>query len=238
MNTLVVGGLTPVTTLDYPGQLSGVVFCQGCPWRCGYCHNTHLMPRRGPRRIPWEDAKVFFERRQGLLDAVVFSGGEPLLQPGLVDAVQDVRSLGFKIGLHTAGVVPDRLRAVLPYLDWVAMDIKAPFSDYRQVTGVPKSGVAARLSAQIILDSGVEHEFRTTLAPGLLDQSQVIEAAVQIAQMGAKNYAWQAYRAPAHSLLQSANQGFATGYCATSDFALRNRIAGLFARFTYRGTSA
>jgi pyruvate formate lyase activating enzyme len=238
MSTLAVGGLTPITTLDYPGQLSGVVFCQGCPWRCGYCHNTHLLPRRGPQRITWQDTKAFLQRRQGLLDAVVFSGGEPLMQRGLVDAMRDVRSLGFKIGLHTAGVLPDRLRAVLPYLDWVAMDIKAPFSDYGQVTRVPKSGVAARLSAQSILDSGVEHEFRTTLAPGLLNRSQIFETAVQIADMGAKHYAWQAYRALAHSLPHSSNQGLATGYCPTSDLALRTRVSGLFAHFTYRGAVA
>ncbi|MBI3069525.1 MAG: 4Fe-4S cluster-binding domain-containing protein, partial [Betaproteobacteria bacterium] len=72
-----VGGLVPLTTTDYPGRLAAVVFCQGCPWRCGYCHNPHLLPARRTAPIAWHAVRDFLERRRGLLDAVVFSGGEP-----------------------------------------------------------------------------------------------------------------------------------------------------------------
>ena len=103
---LSVGGLTPLTTIDYPDNLSAVVFCQGCPLRCRYCHNAELLPRRGATHIAWRDILYFLRQRQGLLDAVVFSGGEPTQQRGLADAIDEVRALGFKIGLHTAGIYP------------------------------------------------------------------------------------------------------------------------------------
>ena len=77
-----IGGLTPLSTTDYPGQLAAAVFCQGCPWRCGYCHNPHLIPATVKQGIDWVEVMRFLERRRGLLDAVVFSGGEPTLQPG------------------------------------------------------------------------------------------------------------------------------------------------------------
>ena len=83
-----IGGLTPLSSVDYPDHLSAVLFCQGCPWRCRYCHNPHLLPPRGRGEIEWRDALDFLERRRGLLDAVVFSGGEPTLHPGLADAMR------------------------------------------------------------------------------------------------------------------------------------------------------
>ena len=86
MSTLRIGGFTPFTTTDYPGQLAAVVFCQGCPWRCAYCHNPHLLPVEGPESHAWPDLLRFLASRRGLLDAVVFSGGEPTLQGGLADA--------------------------------------------------------------------------------------------------------------------------------------------------------
>src|SRR5215831_3439565 len=107
--TLRVGGLIPLSASDWPGYLSAVVFCQGCPWRCGYCHNPHLLPARGSGGIAWSDVLAFLQRRAGLLDAVVFSGGEPLAQATLANAMRGVRRLGFRIGLHTGGAYPARL---------------------------------------------------------------------------------------------------------------------------------
>ena len=84
-----VGGLTPFSTTDYPGMLAAVVFCQGCPWRCDYCHNPHLLPRKHPGGVEWSQVRDLLLRRQGLLDAVVFSGGEPTLQKELLGAIQE-----------------------------------------------------------------------------------------------------------------------------------------------------
>ena len=156
-----VGGLTRLSATDYPGKLAAVVFCQGCAWRCGYCHNPELQPARGRQEIPWPDVLAFLGRRRGLLDAVVFSGGEPTLQPGLAAAMREVKALGFLVGLHTAGIVPRRLAEVLPLLDWVAMDAKARFEEHERVTRVRGSARRARQSLDLIVASGVARELHT-----------------------------------------------------------------------------
>ena len=162
-----IGGLTRCSASDYPGKLAAVVFCQGCAWRCGYCHNPELQPARGRREIPWADVVSFLERRRGLLDAVVFSGGEPTQQSALKQAMAVVKRMGFLIGLHTAGIVPRRLAEVLPLVDWVAMDVKAPFAAHECVTGVRSSGRRARASRDLILASRIAHEFHTVAAAHL-----------------------------------------------------------------------
>jgi len=100
-------------------------------------------------------------RRRGLLDAVVFSGGEPTLQRGLAQSAREVKALGFLVGLHTAGIVPRRLAEVLPLVDWVAMDVKAKFDEHERVTGVRGSAHRARESRELILASGTACEFHT-----------------------------------------------------------------------------
>jgi len=189
-----VGGLTPLSTTDWPGMLAAVVFCQGCPWRCGYCHNPHLIPARGDSEIPWEDVLAFLRRRQGLLDGVVFSGGEPTLQAALPDAMRAVRALGFKIGLHTGGAYPRRLAALLPLVDWVGLDAKAPFNDYARITGVDGSGERARSSLEAVLASGVAHEIRTTVHPALLADAEVVKLAQELSARGVKRHVIQAFR--------------------------------------------
>lgn len=159
-----VGGLTPLSASDYPDRLAAVVFCQGCAWRCTYCHNPHLLRRRGSVEIPWTQVLSFLERRRGLLDAVVFSGGEPTLQPSLVQAVRSAKAMGYLIGLHTAGIVPRVLERVLPLLDWVGMDLKADLAQHQLITRVPGSGERARHSRELILASGVACEFHTVPA--------------------------------------------------------------------------
>lgn len=170
---LKIGGLTPFTTIDYPDHLAAVLFCRGCPWRCGYCHNRSLLEADVAGDICWDKVLAFLESRRGLLDAVVFSGGEPTLQSSLKQAVLAVREMGFRVGLHTAGALPLILKEVLPSLDWVGMDIKAPFHEYERITCVPGSGEAARQSALLIRESGVAHQFRTTLAPLLLTEGRI-----------------------------------------------------------------
>ena len=162
-----IGGVTRLSASDYPGKLAAVLFCQGCAWRCSYCHNTHLLEKRSACEIPWADILAFLKKRQGLLDAVVFSGGEPTLQPELGEAMQEVKALGYLVGLHTAGIVPERLQEVLPLVDWVSMDLKAPFHGHDRVTQVAGSGKRAQRSMELLLASGVPCEFHTVVAvPG------------------------------------------------------------------------
>lgn len=228
--SLQVGGLTPLTTTDFPGQLAAVVFCQGCPWQCGYCHNPHLIPRNSETVQDWAEVMAFLRRRQGLLDAVVFSGGEPTLQSGLVDACREVRELGFKLGLHSAGTYPERLAEILPEFDWVGMDIKAPFGDYERTTGVPGSGERARESLLHLLDSGIAHEVRTTVHPDLMNQESIIALARELATLGVRRYVLQQFRP----------QGCANAVlCQIVDrdiswSALREEISPLFQDFSIR----
>lgn len=196
MSTIQVGGLTPLTSTDFPGCLAAVVFCQGCPWRCGYCHNPHLIPRSdaGPGQLDWSEVMHFLQRRRGLLDAVVFSGGEPTLQEGLASALDEVRGLGFKTGLHTGGMYPSRLGEILPRLSWVGMDIKAGFADYARVTGTPGSGDKARAGAKLLIESGVPHEFRTTVHPLLHTADSLLRLAEELRELGATHYVLQEFR--------------------------------------------
>lgn len=136
-HTLRIGGITPLTTIDFPGRLAAVLYCQGCPWRCSYCHNPELLDATTPAEMDWPQVLAFLRKRQGLLDGVVFSGGEPTLQAGLPQALEEVRALGFATALHTGGMYPERLAAVLPLLDWVGLDIKGPEHRYADITGVP-----------------------------------------------------------------------------------------------------
>jgi anaerobic ribonucleoside-triphosphate reductase activating protein len=191
---LQIGGLTPLTSTDYPGCLSTVVFCQGCPWRCGYCHNSHLITRQADSQTEWSSVLNFLSRRKGLLDAVVFSGGEPTLQSGLSQAMTEVREQGFKIGLHTSGAYPSRLGKLLPMISWVGMDIKTTFSDYDKVTGTPLSGNKAKESAKMLLASGVSYEFRTTVHPLYHSGNSLLILAQELQELGVKNYVLQEFR--------------------------------------------
>ena len=156
-----VGGLTRLSAGDYPDRLAAVIHCQGCAWRCTYCHNPHLLPRKGREEIPWPQVRDFLERRRGLLDAVVFSGGEPTLQASLRPAIEEVKAMGYLVGLQTAGIVPAVLARVLPLLDWVAMDVKTTWDQHEGVTRTRTSGRRAKESMDLILASGVACRFHT-----------------------------------------------------------------------------
>ena len=173
-----------------------MVYCQGCPWRCSYCHNPHLQSGAAAAEIVWNEVLDFLGRRRGLLDAVVFSGGEPTAQPGLARAMRAARVMGYRIGLHSAGIYPRRFAEVLPLVDWVGFDAKAPFdSVYERITGVRGSGAAALESAQALLASGVDCEFRTTWHAGFLSAAELERLAQTLADLGVRRYALQEFRA-------------------------------------------
>jgi pyruvate formate lyase activating enzyme len=194
MNKLRVGGMTPFTTIDYPGELAAVVFCQGCPWRCRYCQNTGLLDAGTQAPMRWEDVSAFLERRAGLLDAVVFSGGEPTLQRGVDAAVAQAHTLGFKVGLHTAGCYPERLEKLLADIDWVGLDIKTLPEHYRELTSVKGSGAAAWASLEQVLGSRVNYEVRVTVHPELLPADRLDDLLYRLSQAGVSRLALQRCR--------------------------------------------
>lgn len=228
--SLKVGGLTPFTATDFPGLLAAVVFVQGCPWRCGYCHNTHLQPRPAAGAMRWVDVMHLLSRRVGLIDGVVFSGGEPTSDPALAGAIGEVRALGFKVGLHSAGTHARRFEGVLPLLDWVGFDIKAPFEDYERVTRVRESGESARRCLNALLASGVDYECRTTVHPSVLSEEALLRLADRLSTMGVRKYVLQLFRKQG-SRDEALNAAITTGY--PSEAVLR-RIQECFPAFEVR----
>jgi len=191
---LQVGGFVPFTTVDYPGRLAAVVFCQGCTWRCRYCHNPHLQAFCAGD-LTWENIFSGLAERRKFLEAVVFSGGEPTAQAALAGAIRAVRGMGYLVGLHTAGLFPTRLAEVLPLVDWVGLDIKAPFDGrYDRITGREHSFEAPAESLRLLLASGVPYELRTTVHPDLLAPEDLEDIADGLRARGAKPTVIQAFR--------------------------------------------
>jgi pyruvate formate lyase activating enzyme len=133
-------------------------------------------------------------RRRGLLDAVIFSGGEPTLQAALPAAIAAVKDIGYKVGLHTAGIYPRRFAQVLPLLDWVGFDMKAPFGDYEIITRRPDGASRARESLELLLGSGVAHVIRTTVDKRMLTQDKLDALGAELAQLGVTRHVLQECR--------------------------------------------
>ena len=190
-----VGGFVPFTTTDYPGALAAVVFCQGCPWRCPYCHNPHLLPAHGSDERDFARIRDWLGTRVGLLEAVVFSGGEPTAQAELPAAIDAVRAMGYLVGLHTGGAYPRRLAEVLPRVRWVGIDVKAPIAGYADLTGARTGGIAAFASLDLVLASRVEFEVRTTVHPSLTSPAALVEIARELKERAVRQWTLQPFRA-------------------------------------------
>ncbi len=164
-----IGGYAPFTLSDYPGRPAAIVFAQGCNFRCPFCHNGDLLPD-GPGRLPEAEVLARLTRRRGVLTGIVVSGGEPTLQPDLADFCAALKAREFAVKLDTNGSRPDVLRALLAtgVVDYVAMDVKAPPARYTQLAGVPVAWTLVAESIRLVAQSGVPHEFRTTVVPALL----------------------------------------------------------------------
>ena len=162
-----IHGLQKLAMVDYPGKLAATVFTGGCDLRCPFCHNALLVTRLAETpEVPEAEVLDYLSRRRGLLDGVVLSGGEPLLQPDAADFLQKVRELGFSIKLDTNGTHPARLAAILEagLADYVAMDIKNSRERYAETAGVPGFDLEpVEESVRLLRRSGVDFEFRTTL---------------------------------------------------------------------------
>lgn len=189
-----IAGLQKNSMVDFPGKISAVVFTQGCNMNCGYCHNRRLIKFAEENDIYDEDGVLaFLEKRRGLLDGVVVSGGEPTLQKDLPCFIERVKKMGFKTKLDTNGTDPECLRALISsgLLDYVAMDIKAPLCKYGKVCCSRVDTDKLMESIEILKNSFIEYEFRTTYTPELNDDdlrdiSRIIK--------GAKKYVLQQYR--------------------------------------------
>lgn len=198
---LQIAGVAPFSSVDWPGRLVASIFCQGCPWACPYCHNHAIIDPRIPGVVAWESIENLLNRRRGLLDGVVFSGGEAAMQAALVPAVARVRQLGFDVGLHSAGCYPRRLGELLQsgQISWLGLDIKAfGDADYLVVSGRANAQAKAWESLRIAvgaLENGclADLEVRTTVYPA--GPRDVVEVAQRVRQLGGRKFALQIARA-------------------------------------------
>ncbi|MBP5429337.1 MAG: anaerobic ribonucleoside-triphosphate reductase activating protein [Elusimicrobiaceae bacterium] len=186
-----LGGLVKFTLIDFPGCPAAIVFTQGCNFRCRYCHNPELVyPHLFAPSVPEEEIMSFLKRRQGTLEGVVISGGEPTLQEDLVRFLTDVKALGYKIKLDTNGTRPEVIKELIDkkLVDFIAMDLKAPMDKYAAITGVEANSAVLRQSMDLILQSGLAYQFRTTYDKEVLTDDD-IAAISQIVE--GKNYTVQ-----------------------------------------------
>ncbi|WP_017428932.1 anaerobic ribonucleoside-triphosphate reductase activating protein [Vreelandella jeotgali] len=230
---LPVAGLTPMTTLDYPDHLACVVFLQGCPLRCGYCHNPQMLEPRKAKPDEWAEIEAFLDRRRGLLEGVVFSGGEPMLHADLPLAAARVRALGFRVGLHTAGVYPRRLKALLPWLDWVGLDVKGSAENFDVIVGRRGMAAAHRESLAQLLASDVAFECRTTVHWRDWTLASLRDLALSLSAQGVTHYAIQMAR-PQQCLEEAYTQPVTTAPTTAELHDLVHRLQPAFQHLELR----
>ncbi len=190
-----IGGVQKVSLVDYPGYVAAALFTIGCNMRCGYCHNPELvLPERYAPTIPTSEILAFLAARMGRLEGVVISGGEPTMHDDLPRFIRQVRALGYRVKLDTNGTHPDMLGALYHdgLLDFVAMDVKAPLEKYQQVVARPIDTTAIMRSIRLIQDSGIDHEFRTTVVKSQLSAADIDTIGQLVA--GAPRFALQKFR--------------------------------------------
>ena len=195
-----IGGFVPVSLCDYPCRVAAVVFVQGCNFRCPFCHNGHLLEAADVPGAPNESQVLDrLDERRTRLGGVVVSGGEPTLQPDLPLFLHRIKAMVLAVKLDTNGSRPDVLEALLAdrLVDYLAMDIKAPWDNYARLAGGACDLVLLRRSVRLIAASGLPHEFRTTRVESLLTEADC-QAILQQVPAGSV-HKWQRFR-PEHSL--------------------------------------
>jgi len=168
---MLIGGIERCSLVDVPGKVAATLFTIGCPFRCTYCHNPELViPTQYAEPIPLETIFSFLRSRIGKLEAICISGGEPTLHPDLGSFIERIKDLGYFVKLDTMGIFPDRVEALLATgnIGYVAMDIKAPINQYDQIINVQNVERSIERSIAILMNSGIDYEFRTTVAKPLL----------------------------------------------------------------------
>ncbi|MBU2028500.1 anaerobic ribonucleoside-triphosphate reductase activating protein [Patescibacteria group bacterium] len=193
---MILGGFQKLTLIDYPGKLATTVFTVGCSFRCPFCHNPELV-NSSQFTVHSGLEKEFFaflKKRQRKLEGVCITGGEPTIQPDLMDFIQKIKKLGFLVKLDSNGTRPDVLKKLLDLklLDFVAMDIKNQLKYYDKTTGVKGDKARIKLSVDLIRNSRVPYEFRTTVVPGIHTEEDFVAIAKWIS--GAQSYYLQEYR--------------------------------------------
>ncbi|MGR3295417.1 MAG: anaerobic ribonucleoside-triphosphate reductase activating protein [Candidatus Bathyanammoxibius sp.] len=192
-----IKGFIESSLIEWEGMISSVIFLSGCNLRCPYCHAPHLVnPSEDMETIPLESVMSYLKKNRRWIDGVVVSGGEPTIHSGLKELLRQLKDLGLKVKLDTNGTNPKLIEEFVEegLLHCIAMDVKAPLKEknYREVAGVPCNVQDIERSIKTIINSGLEHEFRTTVCPSYLGEDEVKGIARTL--QGAQKYVLQSFR--------------------------------------------
>jgi len=173
-----IGGFQKTSLLDYPDRISAIVWTSGCNFRCPFCYNPALALGTG-NVFPEEEILSFLSKRRGLVEGVVVTGGEPLMQDDLPVFLQKIKSLGFLVKIDTNGSYPEKLKSLfdLNLVDYVAMDVKAPKGKYPHLIGASVDISQIQASIDLIMQHAPQYEFRTTFVPTLLTKEDIVSIA-------------------------------------------------------------
>lgn len=188
-----IGGLQKTSLQDYPEEVSSIVWTVGCNFNCPFCYNKGLVDGNVDE-IPEDEIFSFLEKRKKVIDGLVITGGEPFLQKDLKDFCKKVKKLGYKIKIDTNGTFPDKLKDLIDekLVDYIAMDIKAPKEKYDKLTDVKTDVKKIEKSIDILKNSGIDYEFKTTFAPELLTNDDIKDIAKWI--QGSKKFYIQQFK--------------------------------------------
>lgn len=171
-----IGGFQKTSLLDYPEEISAIIWTVGCNFNCPFCYNKDIVDGKVDL-ISEEEILDFLEKRKGLITGLVISGGEPLMQKDIVSFTSKVKKMGYLIKIDTNGMFPDKLKELIDkkLVDYIAMDLKAPCSKYNKLAGKNIDCKKIKKSIKIIKESNIDYEFKTTFVPELLKKEDIIE---------------------------------------------------------------
>jgi len=188
-----IGGLQKTSLLDYPEQVSSIIWTVGCDFRCPFCYNKDLVLGK-VELISEEELFSFLKKRKNMLDGLVISGGEPLIQKDISEFTKKVKKLGYLIKIDTNGMHPKKLKELIDnkLVDYISMDVKAPREKYELLTNIKTDLKKIESSIEIIKNSDIDYEFKTTFVPDLLTQEDIIKISKWI--KGSKKYYLQQFK--------------------------------------------
>ena len=194
-----IGGFQKTSLLDYPDEISAIIWTIGCNFNCPFCYNPDLV-KKTAGIISEEEIISFLEKRKNVIDGLVITGGEPFLQKDIGLFCEKIKKIGYKIKIDTNGTFPEKLKELLDkkLVNYIAMDVKAPKNKYKKLAGVDADVSKIDESIQIIKNNAPDYEFRTTVIPGLLDFKDIVEIAKWLE--GSKRFYLQQFRDDAYHL--------------------------------------
>ena len=188
-----IGGFQKTSLLDYPDYLSAIVWTQDCNFKCPFCYNRNLVMGK-EKSIDENEVLFYLKKRQGMIEGLVISGGEPFLQKDFKDFIEKVKKLGYLVNIDTNGSFPDKLKELIEEkkVDYISMDVKAPKNKYDKLSGIKTDISKIQKSIDLIKNKASDYEFRTTFVPDLLKKEDIVEIGKWLD--GSKNYYLQQFK--------------------------------------------